>query len=314
MRLSAIHDIEFREIIKSQYDLVIFASGYESRCQFVSSKLEAEYVHQQIVLGFEHQGDPDLRARSDKHFKEKWDATPFILSSSNEQSIYDLLNTNVNYLSERPIRILIDYSSMSRAWYAAILNWIRFRNFNKDVYVDLVYAPGAYSNVFSPIAVETILPLPGCEGSSGTITKSIAVFGLGFEGMAPLCVLDKLQPDEIFSYLAAPAVNDEYPKIAYQKNEELIKMSKALLELPLASVEITFSKLAEVITPYLKTADITFIPMGPKPHVLAAILLAIRFEQVTCLHVNGRTQTAVDICASGDIISTSVHFRPDARL
>lgn len=311
MRLSSINDVAFGDIINSKYDLAIFASGYESRCQFVSSKLETKYVHQQIVLGFEHIGDSDLRAKSDKHFKNKWNAIPFVLSSSNEQAIYDLLNTNLNSLNELPTRILIDYSSMSRAWYAAILNWIRFRGFNKDVYVDLVYTSGEYSRDFSPIAVETILPLPGCEGSSGTITKSIAVFGLGFEGMAPLCVLDKLQPDEIFSYLAAPAVNDEYPKIAYQKNEELIKMSNAPLELPLASVGITFSKLAEVITPYLKSADITFVPMGPKPHVLAAILLAIRFGQITCLHVNGRTRAAVDVCASGEVISTRVHFRSE---
>lgn len=311
MRLSSIKDKEFKEVTNDYYDLAIFASGYESRCQFVSSRLPKSQISQVLVLGFEFIGNSKLRANSDNHFQEKWGKKPHILNSSNEIAIYSLLNEVTNNSSSALTRILIDYSSMSRTWYAAILNWFRFKNFDHDVHVDLVYSPGAYSSDFSPIAVESILPLPGCEGSSGTITRSIAIFGLGFEGMAPLCVLDKLQPDEIFTYLASPGANDNCPTIARNKNQELIGMAKETLELPLASIEITFVKLAEVISPYLKIADITLVPMGPKPHVLAAILLAIRFDQVTCLHVNGKTKNAVDVAATNDTIVTRLTFRPN---
>lgn len=310
MRLSSITDIEFGEISTNPYDLAIFASGYESRCQFVSSKLNVKNVHRQIVFGFEYIGDDQLRAESDRHFQIKWGATPHILSSTDERRVYQLLNHELSIAEPR--HILVDYSSMSRAWYAAILNWIRFSEFNEDIFIDFVYSAGAYSAEFSPIAVKSVLPLPGCEGSSGTTTKSVAIFGLGFEGLAPLCVLDKLQPDEIFAYLASPAADAEYPIIARRKNAELISQAKETLELPLSSVQVSFTKLSEVVMPYLKMADVTFVPMGPKPHVLAAILLAIRFEQVTCLHVNGRTQSAVDVSPSGDVIATRLHFKPNS--
>lgn len=314
MRLTSISDIAFETVLTCSYDLVIFASGYESRCQFVSTQLDVANAHRKLVFGFEFIGNAELRAKSDEHYLQKWGLTPSTLSSSNEMGVYSLLNQEMKIANSMPRRILVDYSSMSRAWYAAILNWIRFSEFTEDVSVDFVYSTGAYSNEFSPIAVKSILPLPGCEGSSGTITKSIAIFGLGFEGLAPLCVLDKLQPDEIFAYLASPAANEDYPNIARSKNKELIGLAKETLELPLSSVEITFAKLAEVISPYLKMADITFVPMGPKPHVLAAILLAIRFEQVTCLHVNGRTQDAVDVIPGGDVIATRLHFKPNSGL
>lgn len=308
MNLVDIEDIPIEAILDSQYDLAIFASGYESRCQYVSTRLNVASVSRSLIFGFEYIGDEALRRNSDEHFKKRWGASPIDLKFPNDRAIYDLLNQEVRNAGAAPRRILVDYSSMSRAWYAAILNWLRFSELSERVVVDFVYAAGTYSSSFTPISIESILPLPGCEGSSGTVTKSIAVLGLGFEELAPLCVLDKLQPDYIFAYLASPAINDEYPRIARSKNAELIGQVKETLELPLSSVSITVAKLAEVISPYLKLADITFVPMGPKPHVLAAILLAIRFNQITCLHVHGKTQKAKDVVASGDVIATRVHF------
>lgn len=310
MNLASISDITFETAIASHYDLAIFASGYESRCRYVSSQLEQANIHRQLIFGFEFVGDTLLRAESDKHFQDKWGETPNILHSPNELEVYRLLNQEVRNSGSRISRILVDYSSMSRAWYAAILNWFRFSELQSEIVVDFVYSAGEYSSDFAPIAVESILPLPGCEGSSGTVTKSIAIIGLGFENLAPLCVLDKLQPDVIFTFLASPSLNENYPAIARSKNKELIDAAKETLELPLTSIEITVTKLAEVISPYLRNADITFVPMGPKPHVLATILLAIRFNQVTCLHVHGKCREIGNVAASGDVIATSLLFKP----
>ena len=312
MRLSSINDITFESIKNSSYDLGIFASGYESRCQFVSEKLEIEKINRQLVFGFECEKNNEVRSDSDNHFKEKWNENPKILSTENDLEVYSVLNNIARCDTEIPKRILIDYSSMSRTWYAAILNWIRFQEITEDVIVDFIYSAGSYySTERLPISVKNILPLPGCDGASGTATKSIAVFGLGFEGLALLCVLDKLQPDEIFTYLASPAFDVKHTKNAREKNNELINIAKETIELPLFSVEITFLKLAEVISPYLNGEDITFVPMGPKPHVLAAILLAIHFKQITCLHVNGSALDPSDVIASGKTVSTRLLFKPE---
>ncbi len=312
MRLASINDITLESIRNYSYDLGVFASGYESRCQFVSEQLEIVNVNKQLVFGFKHEINNKIRSDSNNHFKKKWRKTPEILSTDNDMDIYSVLNKIREPSSNIPKRILIDYSSMSRTWYAAILNWIRFQEFTKDVIVDLVYSAGPYYDTeVPPIAVKNILPLPGCDGASGTAVKSIAIFGLGFEGFAPLCVLDKLQPDEVFSYLASPAFYAVHTETARKKNQELINRTKATLELPLHSVETTFLKLAEVISPYLNGEDVIFIPMGPKPHVLAAILLATQFKQVTCLHVNGLALKPSDVTASGDAVSTRLLFKPD---
>lgn len=315
MRLASINDITFELIKNSSYDLAIFSSGYESRCRFISEQLEIANIKRQLVFGFNYAKNEKNRNDSDNHFNIKWSETPRILSTENDLEIYSVLNDITKYSTKIPKRILIDYSSMSRTWYAAIINWLRFQKITEDITVDFVYSAGPYySTELLPIAVKNILPLPGCDGASGTTANSIAIFGLGFEGLAPLCVLDKLQPDEIFTYLASPAFYDEHPKTARKKNEELINMAKETLELPLFSVEITFLKLAEVISPYLNEEDIIFIPMGPKPHILAAILLAIHFKQVACLHVNGSVLEPLDVAASGSTVSTRLLFKPDLIL
>lgn len=308
MKLSYLEDISHSEVIKGKYSLAIFASGYESRCRYVSSLLKTENIEAALILGFDTSGNDSSRTQSDIHFERKWHKEPTIVQSSDERHVYKILN-EVRDSLKLPLRILVDYSSMSRTWYAAILNWVRYNDFESEVTIDFVYSVGAYSNVLPPIAVESILPLPGCEGSSGTITKSIAIFGLGFENLAPLCVLDKLQPDEIFAYLSSPENRPDYTRIARKTNEELIEAAKETLELPIASIKTCFAKLSEVISPYLLSADITIVPMGPKPHVLSAILLAITFDQVTCLHVHGKQKKIEDIQTTEEVIASRVVFK-----
>lgn len=312
MRLASVKDLEFETVIENSYDLGVFASGYESRCQYISGQLKIQNINNQLIFGFEHKKNDHNRADNDNHFRKKWEKIPEILSTENDLQVYKILDKVLRFSTPKIYKILVDYSSMSRTWYAAILNWIRFQQITEEVIVDFVYSAGPYySTELKPIAVKNVLPLPGCDGVSGTSIKSIAIFGLGFEGLAPLCVLDKLQPDEIFTYLASPAFYDEHPRTAREKNEELIKIAKETLELPLHSIEITILKLRELISAYQNGEDITFIPMGPKPHVLASILLAIHFKQITCLHVNGLVSEPTDVTASGDIVSTRLIFKPD---
>jgi len=71
--------------------------------------------------------------------------------------------------------------------------------------------------------------------------------------------------------------------------------------------------LAEVISPHRFEANLTLVPMGPKPHVLAAILLAMRFKEVNCLRVGYRRQDPEDVGTTGDIVATRVEFIADPR-
>lgn len=301
-------DIELADLKSQEFDLAIFASGYESRCIEVSKSLVLT-PRRVMVLGFEKDKNKERRARHDKHFSDKWGAIVRRVPTRDDAEIYRYLTEVLRGvdIGDRPLRVLVDYSSMTRTWYAALLNWFRFGVHYKKIDLVFCYCPGTYTtNDFQPISVDEVIALPGFEGRSATLHKSIAIFGLGFEALVPLSLLDKLQPDEIFSILAVNSAKEEYLIRARQTNREILELSRDTLLLPLSSVSVSVKKLAELLAPYIGQADVTYIPVGPKPHVLTGLLLSMVYDDVTVLHIRGDNASPEDVKPCGALICTKV--------
>jgi hypothetical protein len=301
-------DTEFDVVTESNYDISFLASGYEARCIYVPSLINPKNISNTLVLGFTEEPLTENRPINDKFFLDRWGIKPIPLSGDNEQPIYEYLNKFTQSVSG-PIRILLDYSSMSRLWYAAVLNWARFAASGKEVIIDFVYAMGKYDEEKQPMVIRDMASIPGCEGRAYRLRESVAVFGLGFHGLAALCVLERLEADTVYAFLASPGSSEEYVSKTLEVNKELINShkTKAVLKLPLASIEACYRHLAEIIAPYRLDGEITLVPMGPKPHVLASILVAMRFPEVACLRVSG--DPPQDVKPTGEVVATRVIVR-----
>lgn len=307
-------DHSFQTVSNSTYDMAFFASGYEKRCTHLAKLLHQGKASQNtkivepIILGFLELNHSEPRIVNDRYFAKHWTDNQVNISADDEAPIYQLLS------SIKPnrgrIKILVDYSSMSRLWYSGILNWARFSPYLEEIIIDLVYAVGSHKGSALPMVIKDVVCIPGCEGGAAPIFRSVAVFGLGFEGLAALCVLDRLEPDEVYCYLASPAAFKDYPTKAQRINRDIIKHSKATLKLPLSSVETSYTLLTELVAPHRNEADVIFIPMGPKPHVLAAILMAMRFDGVACLRVSGKRSEPEQVEATGELVVTRVRLKP----
>lgn len=299
-------DIDFDSVCEERYDLSLFASGYESRCIHIPGLINPNIVTNPLVFGFLEESKSGRRVQNDAFFSKKWNCAPIPLSGDDEKPIYEYLRKHTQSLN-RPIHILLDYSSMSRLWYAAVLNWARFAGPGKDVIIDFIYAMGRYEEEKHPMIIREMVSIPGCEGRAYRLRHSVAVFGLGFHGLAALCVLDRLEADTVYAFLAAPRAPNEYYEATQKINQDLIAnhKTKAILELPMASIESCYRHLADTIAPHRPDGEITLVPMGPKPHVLAAILVAMRFQEVACLRVSGDLDPQ-DVKPTGEIVATRV--------
>jgi len=237
---------------------------------------------------------------------QKWGLTPTTLAHSDFEAAWSQLGEIAKDLETKAgcLHVLVDYSSMSRAWYAAILNYFRFVYSRGDVIIDFVYTPGKYSASYEDelrtSVISKIVSLPGLEGLSGTRESSIAAFGLGFSPAAALGVLERLQPQLIFSFLASPAVKDHYSRTCKEVNKRLVESSSFSLLLPLFSVSTSYRRLCEAIIPFLPNQQVTFIPMGPKPHVLASMLVAAKFRQAGCMYAQLSRRDVSDIEEESD--------------
>jgi len=312
MKIDRIYDVPFETLKDVAYDAGIFASGYESRCTYAPKNLIKNNIKETIVLGFKDLAHPHQRKLNDEYYFSYWNRKPIILDSGDDGLIYSELNKFALTIKQEAYHFLVDYSSMSRLWYSGIINWAFHASNAKKILIDFVYSRGVYEDYIPPIVINDILSIPGCEGGGIKHEASIAVFGLGFYGLAALCVLDRLEADTVFAFIARTNSKDNYDENVKETNKELIQhhATKSLLELPINSIQKSYQYLAELIALYRKSSKITFVPMGPKPQVLASILLAMRFHEVTCLRVSAKPPPGdpQDVKAEGSIYSARLEL------
>jgi hypothetical protein len=312
MKIDRIYDINSESLNDEVYDLAVFASGYETRCIYAPKNLNSQCFKEIVVFGFEDVSHPAQRRFNDLFYRNSFNKIPMNLNSNDDGLIYKELNKFVSSNKQDSFHFLVDYSSMSRIWYSGIINWVLHASNSSKFILDFVYTRGTYEDYIPPIVINDILSIPGCEGGGIKHGNSIAVFGLGFYGLAALCVLDRLEADIVFAYVAKTNSKDDYDKKVREINKELIQhhATETLLELPINSVEKSYQNLAELIAPYRNKSEITFVPMGPKPQVLASILLAMKFPEVTCLRVSAKPPPGdpLDIKAEGSMSSTRIEL------
>jgi hypothetical protein len=299
-------DTDLDDIRMEKYHACLFASGYETRCTNIARIVRPASIALPLVFGFAEESESETRRSSDAFYKTEWGCEPIPMSGDDEQPIYENLRLAIQ-ATEGPIKLLVDYSSMSRIWYAAVLNWARFAVPGRQVTIDFVYSVGRYSDTTHQMVIRNMVTLPGCEGRSYRLRESVAVLGLGFHGLAALCVLDRLESDVVYAFLASPGASIDSAEMTRAKNKGIIECYKtrSVLEIPLNSLESCYRCLAELIAPHRVNGEITLVPMGPKPHVLASILVAMRFQEVACLRVTATSDTS-DVFPTGDVIATRV--------
>jgi D12 class N6 adenine-specific DNA methyltransferase len=101
-------------------------------------------------------------------------------------------------------------------------------------------------------------------------------------------------PKQVFGHLKEiPRGSRAYYRIRAQEGSSLDAAEKA-------------ARFIYLIAPYLDRTNVSFVSLGPKPHVLATILVAMRFSNITCLHVQGNSKQRADVKPHGAVCVTKV--------
>mgnify|MGYP004709432549 CR=1 FL=1 len=142
-----VDDLSIGELSQSKYDIAFFSCGYEERCIDVATRLHRDNIDNVVVLAFDQHKEDSVRIDSLNYFSESWTGFKLLEISQREISkIQRVLSEIIEEINVTELKILIDYTSMSRAWYASILNYLV--NFCElRVTVDLTYATALYSNL-----------------------------------------------------------------------------------------------------------------------------------------------------------------------
>lgn len=315
-----VKDIGLDEILSEQYDLSIFASGYEERCTHFIQKLRPLQLQNTLVIGFKDSVLPDTRIKNDKIFSEISSNIPLIPGSQFPTVLSDKLIAAVSqsYDQNKSPKILIDYSSMCREWYGYALSVLcQITQPNKPIQIDFVYSPGRYPESYKEsldhAVLESLAPLIGMEGLSASRPNSIAMLGLGFSPVAGLGALERLQPEKVFCFLAGLGSQDNYLELTRERNKRLIRRASAIVELPLLNLSSAYRGLVELAWPYVDRYHVNILPMGPKPHVLASMLVSKTFRAVSCLYGRVKTPPGTNVQADGRLSACTVTIVPKSE-
>lgn len=308
----SVADADVSMIQSKVYDLHVFASGFESRCTSIPQLLRRAPRAIKLVLGFHEHRDNESRKRADAFYQEELGCEPVLVPTAQPGSVAQLISEYLpgfnDTIRREEYRILVDISSMSRSWYADLINWARFAPGDARVQIDFCYTAGIYPDPYPPRMISEITSLFGFEGHSDLRLETVAFLGLGYDAVTPHAVLEDLQPELTYGYIAGSP--DELSILnALKVNAATIgDLDGPVAVVPLLSVEAAYGVLSDMIAPHAGNRNVVFVSLGPKTHVLAGLLVAAKNEEVTCLHVRGRSMASVDIKASAEVAVCSVMF------
>ena len=313
MNKLAVKDISRKDVHDTNYDLALFCAGYEPRCTFLSEVLGETKIKSTIIFSYIEHGDMPHRASIDSYFKKAWPTCSVKLSSASSvqvifKSLTDWFSKNS---SEKPIRILVDYSSMTKAWLSSIIFFFfKYLNPETKVTVDFSYSMGEYPKLEEQTHISDPLVIRGCEGSPLTKSKRASIFLLGFDALGPLALCNSISPDISYGIYASPSTKDSYVNRVLSVNDDFINVNLGgahkLLPLPLASVHTAYKFINQMIFPLKPDYNVCIGLYGPKPHVLAAMLTSMSSTNVTCMYSNTVNAEPRLVQGIGELVLTRV--------
>ncbi|MDR0232154.1 MAG: hypothetical protein LBI82_08565 [Dysgonamonadaceae bacterium] len=262
----------------NQYDVFIASTGYEIRASFLA-KQEIK-ANRKIVLAFEDNKDHPNRMLNDSIF-EKYNFEFIKISGSDDDEILSLFKSIVLDHPYSELSILVDYSSMTRIWYGAIIYYLSHLQIeNKKIRIYFSYSvseftppPQIESETFNfyPINSFCHLSLP---------TKPTALIaGLGYEKKRVFGLREYFDAEALFLFYTDKNSFTEY---VLEKNKEVIESVKETHIFPYTLTDVTYTKmLLQDLCEELKNRfRIIIAPCGPKPFTLLSFIIASNIPNI----------------------------------
>lgn len=311
MRLATTRSTSISDLEKKEYDLILTASGYESRCSFLVNNYSLKSYHK-ICFGFEKQKDQFARNSNDAIFKDKGFTIIDCASGSNSLVIANLTDILKN-ITKDEINILVDYSSMSRVWYSSLLSFFRdteslFERVN--IYFSYTFSkfiPAPEAHVYNKI----VGPLDGFYTISIPNKPTALIIGLGYIEERAFGLSEFLDAKP-YLFISDPSVSQEFYEEVINNNKHLLENSesKDIFLYPLNNLPFTETLLFQLCNELNSNFRVILAPCGPKPFTLVCLLLALRIKNIDVWRISaGDDDIPIDKAASGEINILEVCFK-----
>jgi hypothetical protein len=248
------------------------------------------------------------RPENDKKFKD-WGFTFEICSIRDSSGIDYLLNRICYQSSNTLLNILVDYSSMPKTWYSAIINFfIAYEEKLSHVNIWFSYSPSEYSKSQNSNSIKSFDLVPPSTKSEKPIAL---VLGLGYEKGRSEELSKKINAKVTFAFYADPAYDERFVQEVLENNHTLLKQidRDQIVRYPIFDLNSINVSLTRLCIDLRNTHQLILAPVGPKPFTLMCFLLSTRYPDMKIWKVitSGKTKPH-DRTAHGELLVYKVTF------
>jgi hypothetical protein len=311
VKLTSTRQVDWEASCSQPYDMLIAASGYESRATYVSTTLDLTRIARKVAVAF-HDRPVLARASNDRYFAKN--GFDIINSAGSDGKAFR--ETILSQLSRRPteyFRILVDYTSMTRVWYGAVLSTLReIESKCSRVDVTFAYSISKYAEPHEPGPNAHMGPISGFSRLALPNRKTALVLGLGYERDRGLGLSEYVEAAETFAFIANPVSDSRFFEAVLANNSQLLHDlgSANTFFHSFGDLQATSAQLSSLVLSLCsRDYRVILAPLGPKPFALICLLLATRFPEIDVWRVSqGEGEDPYDREPAGHVLACTAQF------
>lgn len=308
MELNTTVQVAFNDFSRTPFDLFIASSGYETRSIFLAQRISNLNIRKKIVLAFCERMNDISRPFNDKVFSQL--GFEFVnTSASSTREIDHVLESACSASNREEMNVLIDYSSMPKLWYEAIINFFaEFENGVRNINVWFSYTPSEYSASIGNISnryFETNI------SEKLSIKPKALIIGLGYEKGRAKELANKLNAQVTYSFYSDPAIDPRFVLELLENNKDILMKleSERIIKYPIYDLNYINTSLTQLCVKLRLSHQIVLAPIGPKPFTLMCFLLNARYPDIKIWHFSSEVPKEVyDRKPFGQFLIYKVHF------
>lgn len=291
-------------------DLFVAATGFEERAAFVSRKVRFRATRR-IAIGFAEHRDHPTREANDRYYRDDGFEILELEGAAEDSAVHLFQYLLDDVASESPV-IVIDYSSMTRAWYGSFLRCLASYNRFSSIRTIFAYTPARFeSPPDSYPPNEFVRPVRGFAGFALPEHPSALVLGLGYDPGRALGLYLELDAGIVATFLARPSADSRYERATCKTNADLLHFvpSHLQFEYPLLDFVTGYQRLAGLVHSLSQEAGVVLCPLGPKVFALSCFLVALDQPSVSVWRVSaGQRELPRARRPAGHVVLTDIEW------
>jgi hypothetical protein len=278
--------------LRQRFDAVVCACGYEQRARACLDLLNLKAAGERIALAFLEHGDAHDRRANDRAFSRE--AFRFVNCAAMDGTTVRSLVMELLSYANADFRMLVDVSSMSKAWQAAIVDAVRYSGCAYRVEVLFMYVPGVLPVVNRAATPgQFVGPLDGFAGLGLPNLPLALVLGLGYEPERGLGLVELLDPKLTALFVPKRGKHATYGQRVRRNNIELLKSTgeEWIVDYATDDPEYTLELIESLAAGLQEDFRVVLVSLGPKIFGLLCLFAATRRRDLSVWRVSAAPDT-----------------------